>query len=130
MIKKVQNSAFSKVICFILMLYFINLSIDVQYDKDLPYTVNYNEQESIIEFVIEKVLKYDNAIPEVDDEDIDKRKPIKNDFSLFPTIDYLFSLSAPPLGTGKEQHNFHINPHHQNLEYKIPTPPPEFVTAW
>ena len=112
-----------------LMLYFINLSIDVQYDSSLAYSPNFNKQETLIEYVVEKVLKYDNAIPEVDDEDIDKRKPIKVEISLYTTKDLLIRIPLPPFSPWKEKITAYIHLNSESMEYKIPTPPPEFVTA-
>ena len=52
-------------------LYMLNISIDSPdgHSNSVAEDLSYNEQESIIELIIEKVLGYEDAISEYDDTD-------------------------------------------------------------
>ncbi|RZJ28595.1 MAG: hypothetical protein EOO48_09475 [Flavobacterium sp.] len=55
-----------------------------------PENLNYNEQESIIELLLEKALGFENAIPEYDDTDAFGETSVKKSFC----IDYFILPSA------------------------------------
>ncbi|WP_260394004.1 hypothetical protein [Riemerella anatipestifer] len=68
-----RNKIFLKFLWGILGVYFMNISIDTP-DDDRYYfseTSNYNDMESIIEVIVEKVFKYENAIEESEEYDLD-----------------------------------------------------------
>ncbi|MDY3362957.1 hypothetical protein JSO61_001170 [Riemerella anatipestifer] len=68
-----RNKTFLKFLWGILGVYFMNISIDTP-DDDRYYfseTSNYNDMESIIEVIVEKVFKYENAIEESEEYDLD-----------------------------------------------------------
>lgn len=52
-------------------LYLLNISVDTAdpHPAYIPENLAYNDQESIIELVIEKVFGFENAIEEYDDQD-------------------------------------------------------------
>lgn len=52
-------------------LYFLNISVDCtdRYPNFIPENLSINDQESIIEIVVEKILGYEDAIKEYDDHD-------------------------------------------------------------
>ncbi len=52
-------------------LHLLNLSVDAADPEPdyIPEDLSFNDQESFIEFVIEKVLGYEDAIKEYDDRD-------------------------------------------------------------
>ncbi|WKK84097.2 hypothetical protein QYS48_17985 [Marivirga arenosa] len=56
-------------------LYLLNISVDAVDPEAsyIPEDLSYNEQESVVEIIIEKVLGYDNAIKEFDDKDSDEQ---------------------------------------------------------
>lgn len=65
-------------------LYLLNISVD-NIDPEpehIPEDLSFNDQESIAEIVIEKVLGFEDAIKEYDDNDTDdhSRKIVKIDF--------------------------------------------------
>ncbi|REG87891.1 hypothetical protein [Winogradskyella sediminis] len=65
-------------------LYLLNISVDSAdpNPEHIPEDLSFNDQESIIEIILEKVLGYEDAIKEYDDhdtEDHNKQKNIKID---------------------------------------------------
>ncbi|MFD2891024.1 hypothetical protein ACFS5J_03240 [Flavobacterium chuncheonense] len=65
-------------------LYLLNISVDVAdpNPEHIPEDLSFNDQESIVELVVEKVLGFEDAIQEYDDhdtEDHNKQKNIKID---------------------------------------------------
>lgn len=65
--------------------YLLNISVDTAdlNPNYIPEDLSFNDQESIIELVIEKVLGFENAIKEYDDndvEDFDKKKTTSSDW--------------------------------------------------
>ncbi|SMG16566.1 hypothetical protein SAMN05661096_00869 [Marivirga sericea] len=70
-------------------LYLLNLSVDAVDPEAsyIPEDLSYNEQESIVEIIVEKILGYENAFLEVDDQDADENNHQNNsslDFYLSP----------------------------------------------
>lgn len=68
-------------------LYLLNISVDSAdpNPEHIPEDLSINDQESIVEIVIEKVLGFEDAIKEYDDhdtEDHNKKKNVKIDLSV------------------------------------------------
>lgn len=66
-------------------LYLLNISVDPAdpNPEHIPEDLSFNDQESIVEIVVEKVLGFEDAIKEHDDhdtEDHNKKKNVKIDF--------------------------------------------------
>ena len=63
-----------------MFLYFINISIDLpdQYPDYIKENLSYNDQESFIELISEKLLGYENAFIEYDDHDNEESSDKKN----------------------------------------------------
>lgn len=105
-------------------LHFINISIDAP-DVAQVENLNYNEQESIVEFVLEKVLHIENAVPEYDDDDHKKstlkKKAGLSDFN-FTITSYLFERVSSGETRGLSFYSHKITSPHQD----IPVPPPKF----
>ncbi len=85
MFEKVRNSFFSKFLWGFMGLYLLNLSIDTDdiHPKMVADNVFFNDQETIVEFVVEKILGYEDAFDEYDDfenEDHTMKKSVKIDF--------------------------------------------------
>ena len=130
MINTARNTLLVRYFWGFMSLYFLNCcvdSADVQ-SNYLPENLTYNDQESVIEIIVEKLLVYDNAIAEYDDNDTNDNIVGKTTFSLG-----LFVLPSA---------YFHINEKililknqylsGQNLIILIPffeinTPPPEIL---
>lgn len=63
-------------------LYFLNISVDVAdpHPEHVMEDLSYNDQESIIELVVEKVMGVEDCFPEYDDHDMEdhnKRTSVK-----------------------------------------------------
>lgn len=82
MLKILRNNNFTKLFWGFMGFYLLNISVDVA-DPNPEYVIedlSFNDQESIIEIVVEKVLGFENAIEEYDDhdsEDHNKKIPVK-----------------------------------------------------
>jgi hypothetical protein len=61
-------------------LYLFNISADIEDPNPefVPEDLSFNDQESIIEIFVEKVLGYENAIDEYDDHDTEDQQKKKN----------------------------------------------------
>jgi hypothetical protein len=70
-INLLRNSVFSKILWGIMGLFLLNISVDIAdpNPENIPEDLSINDQESIIEIIVEKILGYENAIEEYDDND-------------------------------------------------------------
>lgn len=61
-------------------LYLLNISVDSPdpYPEHIPEDLSFNDQESIVEIIVEKVLGFENAIEEYDDHDSEEHNTKKN----------------------------------------------------
>lgn len=108
-------------------LYLLNISVDAPdiTPQQIPEDLSFNDQESIIEIVIEKVLGYEDAIKEYDDndtEDHNKKKDVK--------IDLLYSHTTLLKSTNKlfkknVNQFFNYNNHYSSGFIEIDSPPPK-----
>lgn len=72
-------------------LHFFNVSVDTKdpYPEFIPEDLSINDQESIVEIIIEKLLGYEDAIVEYDDhdtEDHNKKTKSKIDLSIHAIV--------------------------------------------
>ena len=91
MISKIKNNIFTRILCGIMALYLLNISVDATDPNPdyIPEDLSINDQESIVELVIEKVLGYEDAIGEYDDhdtEDHNNKSGVEIDLFILPTI--------------------------------------------
>ncbi|TQI69482.1 hypothetical protein JM79_0362 [Gramella sp. Hel_I_59] len=79
MMQWLRNSAFSRYLWLLLVIYFVNISVDaVNPDSNIfPENIPYNEQESIAEILVEKILGFENAIAESEDHEPEERQSEK-----------------------------------------------------
>jgi hypothetical protein len=65
-----------RLFCILMAFHIFNMSVDTRdaNPDSEPEDLSYNDMESVVEIVIEKVLGYDNAIAEHDEEDEDSDK--------------------------------------------------------
>jgi hypothetical protein len=83
---QIRNSVFTKLLWGLMGLYLLNISVDTSdpNPEHIPEDLSINDQESIIEIVLEKVLGYEDAIKEFDDhdtEDHNKKTNVKIDLT-------------------------------------------------
>ena len=96
MLQKISQAKLMRMLCFLMAAYLLNISVDSP--DILPHKaedLSFNDQESIVEIVIEKILDYDTLIPEIDDNDSNEQSPIKKNFQL--DFYLLFYVTTEPL---------------------------------
>lgn len=71
MLSQIRNSIFTKFLWGFMGLFVLNISVDAADPNPeyIPEDLSFNDQESIIEIVFEKVLGYEDAFKEYDDND-------------------------------------------------------------
>lgn len=92
MLSQIRNSVFTKILWGIMGLYMLNISVDPAdpNPEHIPEDLTFNDQESIIEIIIEKVLGYEDAIKEYDDydtEDHNTKTNVKIDLATHYIVD-------------------------------------------
>lgn len=103
MIGQIRNSVFTKIFWGLVGLYLLNISVDSAdlNPEPIPEDLSINDQESIIEIVAEKVLGYEDAFKEYDDndaEDHNKNTNVKIDLTTHcideKPLDYQISITT------------------------------------
>ena len=84
MIHKIKDGTLSRLLCGLFALYLLNISIDApdRYSNAVPEDLSINDQESILEVVLEKVMGYENAIAEYDDNDSNRETSLEKGASI------------------------------------------------
>jgi hypothetical protein len=97
MIRRIRNSVLIKVLWGVMGIYLLNISADTA-DPDpeyIPEDLSVNDQESIVEIFVEKILGFENFIEEYDDhdtEDHNNKTNVKIDLVVHFTVDCTNSL--------------------------------------
>lgn len=108
-------------------IYLLNISIDTA-DPNLehiPEDLSFNDQESIVEFVVETIMGYEDTFEEYDDpdsEDHHKKSNIKIDLVLQFTVEN--NNSQLTFETQKQRFPDFDTPLTKGF-YQLDTPPPE-----
>jgi hypothetical protein len=124
---QIRNSVFTRILWGLMGLYLLNISVDSAdpYPEQIPEDLSINDQESIIEIVVEKILGYENAIEEYDDndsEDHHKKTNNKIDIIAYYTLD----SNIKPLFTETIKQKFpDCNNYLTNGFQKLDAPPPK-----
>jgi hypothetical protein len=127
MIRKIRTTYWTKIFTILLLIQFINTSIDT---PDLsPFTAHHiqiNAQESIVELVLEKWFGLENAIPEYYDTESDTQQKNKVKIHWFT----LFSIeNSERFGIAshspKKQLYIQNQLHFSSPDFEIQSPPPE-----
>ena len=128
MLNSIRNSKYLRLICAFLALYILNCSIDTSdiYQSKTPEDLTINHQESLAELIIEKVLGFENAIPELDDSDAENHSTLKKsgtvDFFILPNYtvevaNFLPELTSKNIAFSKTSS--------LQTYFEIHSPPPE-----
>ncbi|PPK87156.1 hypothetical protein CLV84_0090 [Neolewinella xylanilytica] len=74
MIHRIRHSPYRSFLWGAMAAFLLNLSVDAPdpAGRHLPEDLSHNEQESLLEFAIEKLLGYEDAFAEYDDDDSDE----------------------------------------------------------
>ncbi len=127
MLTQLRNSAFTKILWGLMGLYLLNISVDTAdpNPEHIPEDLSINDQESIVEIVVEKILGYENAIEEYDDNDTEehnKKTNVKIDLTNHYTAE--IDLNKPSIITTRQ--NFPgLNTLLANGFQKLDIPPPK-----
>lgn len=80
MFETIRNHTLTKFFWALLGLYFLNSSVDTPdpYPDYIPEDLTYNDQESILEFVVEKMLGFEEAFEEHDEPDSEEHNKKNN----------------------------------------------------
>ena len=127
MLSQIRNSVFSKILWGLMGLYLLNISVDTAdpNPEHIPENLSINDQESIVEIVVEKILGYENAIEEYDDhdtEDHNKKSNVKIDLATHSLVDNALNQSL----IESTRHKFlDYNTYLTNGFQKLDIPPPK-----
>jgi len=126
-LSQIRNSVFSKILWGLMGLYLLNISVDTAdpNPEHIPENLSINDQESIVEIVVEKILGYENAIEEYDDhdtEDHNKKSNVKIDLTTHSLVDNALNQSL----IESTRHKFlDYNTYLTNGFQKLDIPPPK-----
>jgi hypothetical protein len=71
----------NQILCLFLAVYLLNISVDApDVLSNQAENLAFNDQESLIEIVVEKILNYENSIKELDDNDTEQHSSFKKNF--------------------------------------------------
>lgn len=108
-------------------LYLLNISVDAAdpNPQNIPEDLTYNDQESIIEIFVEKILGFENAIEEYDDHDTENHNTKNIDkFDLIVPFSVEFINSQPDYDT-KRQLYFDFEVNLTTGFFQLNSPPPQ-----
>jgi len=128
MLNSIRQNKKLRFFCAFLAMYLLNCSVDTS-DFNSNFEIenlSINDQESIIELIVEKVLGYQNAIPEIDDCDSDSHTILKKTVSLdFFTLPF-FNINISQAESKSEAKNTcFTNSSSLKTYLEIHSPPPE-----
>lgn len=131
MLRKIRNSEYFRYLWLFMALYILNLSADTQdfHGRLVKEDLTFNDQESLIEFVVEEIIGLDEVFKEYDDpdsEDGSKKLNIKNLNYIPPFLVLNFQENDEPFVLKKNRipSNLHVL---SNDFCKIQLPPPKFL---
>lgn len=128
MLATIRKNKALRLFCAFMALYLLNCSVDTSdiTPNYIPEDLGFNEQETIIEIVVEKVLGFENAIPENEDPDSENHRIFKK------TISVAFYI-LPDFYSKIKEIKFDKNPVNNRFNktdvlktyFEIHSPPPE-----
>lgn len=128
MITWLENNVISNVLCFCLAVYIFNISVDIPDRKGESFSENlsFNDQESFVEFFIEKILGYEDAFAEYDDVDNEEESSFSNGFHnvFYNELNISVNHSKVLSRQDKSYHYLFISTSSPYLE--VSSPPPDF----
>lgn len=127
MIRKIRTTYWTKIFTLLLLIQFINTSIDTpDLSPFTPHHIQINAQESIVELVLEKWFGFENAIPEYYDTESDTQQKNKVKVHWFTFISIENSERFADISHSPEKQLYVQNqPHFSSPDFEIQSPPPE-----
>jgi hypothetical protein len=127
MFQRIRHSTFVKFLWAFMGLYFLNISVDTA-DANPNYIaedLSFNDQESIVEIVVEKILGFENAIEEQDDPDTENHTK-KSNFNIdFFSIQTSYRKLTKSISIHLKQTCYQPDSHACMGHYQLNNPPPE-----
>jgi hypothetical protein len=125
------NKIFSRIILLFLSVQILNVSIDTKdsYSTNLPEDLEFNDQESIVEFILEKCFKIENAIQEHDENDQEDGGSIdfqKNTLHLDQHLKVSILVLSGILNSYHKSSFLYLNSFFKSLYLDIIAPPPKY----
>ncbi len=127
MIKFLSNTKTLRFFWGLLAFFLLNISIDVA-DATHPAAaedLSFNEQESIVEFVLEQIIGIEDAIPESEDNDASQNSVLKKTTSIDYFIPAIIEINNQNIHSVKTVFFSHQHIFSSNSYLNIITPPPE-----
>ena len=122
----IRDSAFLRIFWGLMALYLLNISVDTA-DPDpehIPEDLSFNEQESLVEIVVEKLMGFESAIAEYDDHDSEEHNKKNSKIEIVLACSGSVDEHGYPSLEGKSLnslHSFGLTTGHHRLE----SPPPK-----
>lgn len=127
MLKNFRNNVFIKILFGVLGIHLFNISIDIPLLTPINHSqeLSFNNQDSIVEFLLEKVLGFENAIEEQESNETDDCKPKNNlNIELIAARGAFFKTKL--LRLKETKHKFHeLIPQVTDGHIQLDTPPPK-----
>lgn len=127
MLSRIRNSYFLKVFWGLMGIYLLNISVDTAdfTPENIPEDLTINDQESIIEIVVEKILGFENGIKECDDNDTKEHNNKKNTIKIDFLLQFLDQHSASELAFQIKIKELPFYKKFLSIRYyQLETPPP------
>jgi len=128
MLMQIKNSKYLKLFWGFMALYIFNICVDApdSLPNNIPEDLSFNDQESIIEILIEKVLGFEEAIPEYDDNDTENQTTLENHKTVDSFILSYFDLNPLNNFCNEQRQNILLDFEFIRNHYlEIYSPPPE-----
>lgn len=128
MLNAIRNKRGLRLFCAFMALYLLNCSVDTSDIRPdyVPEDLSFNDQENLIEIIIEKVLGFENAIPENEDVDSENNSIFKKIISV--TFYVLPNFEVNTNDEIYESNSDNISYNEANVlkpYFEIHSPPPE-----
>jgi len=128
MLNAIRNKKGLRLFCAFIAIYLLNCSVDTSdiHPCYVSEDLSINDQESFIEIIVEKVLKFENAIPENEDSDSETNPILKKTISVVFYVPTIFKINTNvEIGeSNSDNNNFNETPV-LKLYFEIYSPPPE-----
>jgi hypothetical protein len=125
-LKFIRTSIISRAICFLLAFHIFNLSVDTKdVEPDyVPEDLSINDQETIVELILEKIIGIDDAIQEQDEPDQEDGGVL--DFKKINLISYLNpKIIIPVYNNFNSKKVFERTSFHESPTFETLFPPPQ-----
>ena len=111
-------------------VYFLNISVDTAEPISVSEDLSFNDQESIVEIVVEKILGFENAFQEYDDHDMEDQNT-NNHVKIDLVVPFFNNLNTTDLVVGTEKKQlFDFDTLLKSEFLQIDTPPPKIWSVF